>query len=179
MASENTLLGAAGEHYVMCELLRRGYIAALAPHGVPNADIVVTDIEGTRLCSIQVKTRRHGSNGGWIMSAKHERIRGERLFYCFVDFQQVADERPLVFVVPTTVVADVLSASHRKWLATPGRLGQVHKDGPIRQFLPSYSHIFLEEQHSFGEGWLNRYRDNWDILSLEPANVDIEADSAS
>jgi hypothetical protein len=42
----------------MAELLRRGYIASLAPAGVPNADIVVTDVEGGRLCSIQVKTRR-------------------------------------------------------------------------------------------------------------------------
>lgn len=35
MASETSLLGAAGEHYIMCELLRRGYIAALAPQGIP------------------------------------------------------------------------------------------------------------------------------------------------
>jgi hypothetical protein len=38
MPSQSTLLGAAGEHYVMAELLRRGYVAALAPQGVPNAD---------------------------------------------------------------------------------------------------------------------------------------------
>jgi hypothetical protein len=161
----------------MSELLRRGYIAALAPHGVPSADIVVTDIEGSRLCSIQVKTRRYGSNGGWIMSAKHERIRGNRLFYCFVDFQEVANAKPLVFVVSAKLVADVLSASHRKWLATPGRSGHTRRDGPIRQFLPSYSHIFLDEQHSFGNGWLERYRDNWDILSLEPVAVDVESDA--
>jgi hypothetical protein len=163
----------------MSELLRRGYIAALAPQGVPNTDIVVTDIDGTRLCSIQVKTRRSGSNGGWIMSAKHERLRGERLFYCFVDFQNVADQKPLVFIVPATVVADVLSASHRTWLGTPGRAGQIHKDSPIRQFLPSYSHIFLKEPHSYAEGWLDCYRDNWNILSLEPTSVDVEADPAS
>lgn len=50
MASSSSLLGAAGEYYVMAELLRRGYIAALAPQGVPNADVVVTDVEGARLC---------------------------------------------------------------------------------------------------------------------------------
>jgi hypothetical protein len=44
MPSQSTLLGAAGEHYVLCQLLRRGYIAALAPIGVPNADILVTVI---------------------------------------------------------------------------------------------------------------------------------------
>jgi hypothetical protein len=54
MPSQSTLLGAAGDHHVMTELLRRGYIAALAPQGVPNADIVVTDVEASRLCSIQV-----------------------------------------------------------------------------------------------------------------------------
>jgi hypothetical protein len=58
MPSQSTLLGAAGEHHVMAELLRRGYIAALAPQDVANADIVATDLEGSRLCSIQVKTRR-------------------------------------------------------------------------------------------------------------------------
>ena len=70
MPSQSTLLGAAGEYHVMAELLRRGYIAAIAPQGAPNADIVVTDIEGSRHCSIQVKTRRDiGSDGGWHMKA--------------------------------------------------------------------------------------------------------------
>src|SRR5271170_2200026 len=109
MHSQSTLLGAAGEHYVMAELLRRGYIAALAPQGVPNADIVVTDLEGTRLCSIQVKTRRDiGSDGGWHMKAKHEDIRGDRHFYCFVNFGKTTDDRPTVHVLPSVLVADVL-----------------------------------------------------------------------
>ena len=87
MTSQSTLLGAAGEHFVMSELLWRGYIAALAPQGVPNADIVVTDITSSHLCTIQVKTRRDlGSDGGWHMKEKHEKIRSDRLFYCLVDF---------------------------------------------------------------------------------------------
>jgi hypothetical protein len=44
MSNDSTLLGAAGEYYVMAELLRRGFIAALAPQGVPNSDIVVTNL---------------------------------------------------------------------------------------------------------------------------------------
>jgi hypothetical protein len=74
MRSQTTLLGAAGEYYIMAELLRRNYIAALAPHGVPTADIIVTDVEGARQCSIQVKSRQGGIDGGWRMSAKNERI---------------------------------------------------------------------------------------------------------
>jgi hypothetical protein len=44
--SPSSLLGAADEHYVMSQLLRRGFIAALAPVGVPLANIVVTDDVG-------------------------------------------------------------------------------------------------------------------------------------
>ena len=175
MATDSTLLGAAGEHYVMAELLWRGYVAALAPQGVPNVDIVVTDREGARLCSIQVKTRRFGSNGGWMMNAKHQPITSERLFDRFVDFQK-ENEKPLVFIVPASVVASVLATSHRKWLSNPGKSGQTHKDTPVRQFLASSSHVFLEEQHSFGDGWLDCYREKWDVLGLEKAPVNFEAE---
>lgn len=43
MVAASTVLGAAGEHYVMSVLLRHGFIAALAPVGVPNTDIIVSD----------------------------------------------------------------------------------------------------------------------------------------
>lgn len=48
MSNDSTLLGAAGEYYVMAELLRRGFIAALAPQGVPNSDIVVANLTGDK-----------------------------------------------------------------------------------------------------------------------------------
>ncbi|WP_198147589.1 hypothetical protein [Sphingobium chungbukense] len=87
MVSPSSLLGAAGEHFIMSALLRHGFIAALAPVGVPMCDIVVTDDIGERLCAIQVKTRRAiGSDGGWHMSDKHEKIVSPTLFYAFVDF---------------------------------------------------------------------------------------------
>ncbi len=171
MASQTTLLRAAGEHYVMAELLRRGYSAALAPHGVPNADIVVTDVEGTRLCSIQVKTRRDiGSDGGWHMKSKHEQARGDRLFYCFVNFGKCPDHRPAVHVLPAALVADVLTETHRKWLATPGKNGRPHKDGTMRRLLPDYTRTFTaSDRHPYPRGWLDPYRDAWKSLELEPA----------
>ena len=71
----------------MCQLLRRGLIAALAPTGVPNTDIIVTDDIGARLCAVQVKTRvEKGTDGGWHMGKKHEGIVSETLFYAFLDF---------------------------------------------------------------------------------------------
>lgn len=156
----------------MAELLRRGYIAALAPQGVPNADIVVTDIEGARLCSIQVKTRRDiGSDGGWHMKAKHETIRGERLFYCFVDFGREPTDRPSVLVLPSARVADALAAAHRQWLATPGRDGRAHKDTSMRRLLPDYSRIYRDAPCPYLSGWLDQYQDAWQLLSLEAADV--------
>jgi hypothetical protein len=172
MASNTTLLGAAGEHYVMAELLRRGYIAALAPHGVPIADIVVTDLEGARLCSIQVKSRRDiGSDRGWHMKAKHEQMKGDRLFYCFVDFGGSLEDRPTVHVVPAAVVADVLALSHRKYLATPGAKGQQRKDGDMRRFVPDYSKTFGAD-NPYPDGWLSEYRSAWHLLRLDHASAE-------
>jgi hypothetical protein len=54
VTSNSTILGAAAEHYVMCQLLRRNMIAALAPAGVPDADIIVSDRVGSTLAAIQV-----------------------------------------------------------------------------------------------------------------------------
>ena len=177
LASQSSLLGAAGEHFVMSEMLRRGYVAALAPPGVPNVDIVVTNIEGTRLCSIQVKTRRAiGSDGGWHMKAKHETIRADRLFYCFVDFGKTPNDRPTVHVLPSRLVAEVLAASYSKWLATPGKKGQPHKESIMRRLLPDYTKTFGVTNNAYPKGWLDQHRDAWHLLALEPTGVELEAD---
>lgn len=163
MVSKSTVLGAAGEHYVMCQLLRRGLIAALAPAGVPNTDIVVTDDIGARLSAIQVKSRNDlGSDGGWHMKAKHEQIASERLFYAFVDFGKDLTSQPTCFIVPSLKVADVIKRSHQVWLATPGRSGQQRKDGEMRRFLPDYNKVGLDI--GCGPGWLDPYREAWQLI---------------
>src|SRR3546814_9399389 len=91
--SPSSLLGAAGEHYVMPQLLRRGFIAALAPVGVPIADIVITNDAGERACALQVKTRREiGSDAGWHRKARHEGIRSASLFYVFLRSEEHTSE---------------------------------------------------------------------------------------
>jgi hypothetical protein len=161
----------------MTELLRRGYIAARAPQGAPNVDIVVTDLDGTGVCSIQVKTRRDlGSDGGWHMKAKHEKIRADRLFYCFVDFGKTPNDRPVVHVLPSALVAEVLANAQRKWLATPGKKGQPHNDGNMRRFLPDYTSTFGAIDNPYPKGWLDPYRDAWSLLRLEPTTIENEVD---
>lgn len=163
MTASSTLLGAAGEYYVMAQLLRRGLIAALAPAGVPNADIVVSDEVGDRLCALQVKSRlAKGSDGGWHMRAKHERIRSEFLYYVFVDFGASLDAHPVCYIVPSEVVADVIQRSHALWLKMPGQRGQERKDGDLRRMLPDYDRVGLPIGR--GAGWLEKYREAWEPL---------------
>jgi hypothetical protein len=152
----------------MCQLLRRGLIAALAPAGVPNADIVVTDDIGDRLCAIQVKSRiEKGSDGGWHMKAKHENIASDALFYAFVDFGKDLVTQPACFIVPSATVADVLRRSHALWLSTPGQQGQQRKDGEMRRFLPDYDRMGLAI--GCGSGWLEAHREAWSLIESQSA----------
>ena len=165
MVAASTVLGAAGEHYVMCQLLRRGLIAALAPVGVPNTDIVVTDDFGDRLCAIQVKTRQDkGSDGGWHMGRKHESILSSSLFYAFLDFGKTLIDPPKCFIIPSTIVANVVREAHEIWLATPGKNGIARKDSDFRRFLPDYDRVGIK--FGRGVGWLDPYLENWDQIKM-------------
>lgn len=165
MVSASTLTGAAGEHYVMSELLRRGLVAALAPTGVPNCDIVVTDDIGQRLCAVQVKTRNNaGADRGWHMSKKHESLTSHSLFYCFVDFAVGTDESTFTYVVPAAVVAKALAETHQAWLSHPGKRGQQRNDGDMRRLLPGYIHEGADDYRS---GWLEQYREAWHLLAAD------------
>lgn len=160
----STILGAAGEHFVMSQLLRRNMIAALAPTGVPNADIVVTDKLGDRLCAVQVKVRRDiGSDGGWHMGQKHEELVSPNLFYYFVDFGKSLADQPRTWVVPSGIVAKSLQEIHKDWLHTPGKKGQQRNDSTFRRFMPGYDPL-----PQYKLGWLNPHFENW--ASLETAS---------
>ena len=156
---------------MLCQLLRRGYIAALAPTGVPNADIVVTDTEGQRLCAIQVKAKRNiGADNGWHMKPKHERLISNSLFYCFVNFGDDFKDKTLTYVVPSAVVAAAVAESHRHWLEKPGKKGQAHKDSAVRRFLPDYTKVFGEGHAHYGPGWTDKYLEAWELLGEPQKN---------
>ena len=110
--TSSRIVGAAGEHHVLSQLLRRGWIATLAPDGAPNMDILVTDENSKKLCAIQVKTRRDiGRDRGWHMRPKHETMIAADLFYVFVDVGRRPSDRTVSYVLPTTErMASSLSA---------------------------------------------------------------------
>jgi hypothetical protein len=147
-----SLVGAAGEHYVMSQLLLRGGLAALTPRGAPDADILVASSDGSIQAEIQVKARSGRSGKGWRMSEKHEHIIRDRLFYCFVDFGH--DREWPVYVMPSRFVAKYLAEVHAAYLATPGRQGQQHTDWPGRFVSP----------HLPQRGWMDEHRERWDLI---------------
>lgn len=169
VTSHSTLTGAAGQHYVLCQLLRHGWVAALAPEGVPHVDIIVTDSKANRQCAIQVKTRSgKGHDKGWHMKAKHEKLVSKTLFYCFVDF---GDDSPTTYVIPAKVVASKIRLSHEIWLHKRGKNNRKHKDNPIRRLLPDYSitikNLSPKELKVLGPGWIEQYREKWNILRMK------------
>ena len=173
----SAIVGAAGEYHVLSQLLRRGWIAALAPDGAPNMDILVTDEGNNRLCAIQVKTRRDvGHDKGWHMKPRHESIIVRDLFYVFVDVGKQPSDPTTCYVLPSKVVADCIRRCHQVWLDTPGRGGRPHKDSNVRRLLPDYSFInpVSEEGKAiidqYRSGWLANYCDNWSILGLPEAD---------
>jgi len=168
---DSRIIGAAGEHYVICQLLRRGYVAAQAPEGVSKMDVVASDPDGNRLFAIQVKARTEkGSDGGWHMGAKHE-VPVEGVSFCFVDFGLDPDIHPKCYVVPSTIVAKVLKRSHEIWGKGQGKDKPRDTSTEFRRFLPNYDipnlnrpGISNQDQAwllRFGKGWLEKYREAW------------------
>jgi hypothetical protein len=145
---EKALIGPAGEHYVLYRLYCEGMLASLAPPGSPTVDILVLDPNETVIATLQVKTTTVGVEHGWPMSVKNETFERLRCFYALVDLKA---EIPVVYIVPSKVVAEVLRQDHKAWLAAPGSRGQPHKDNPVRR---------LRNE----EGWLKAYRECWDLL---------------
>ena len=167
--SYTTILGAAAEHYVMCQLLRRSLIAALAPAGVPFADILVSNHLGSALSAVQVKARTVGADGGWHMSSKHEKLDQAFYLYCFVDFGPDLNNQPRCWIVPSGIVAKVLIKSYQAWLHKPGKGGKPHKDHDMRRLRPDYSDLDLQ---GYGPDWLKSYKDAWHLVAASaPATV--------
>lgn len=128
----NALIKAAGEFYVAAELSRRGYLASVTMGNTDRFDILASDLEGKRPITIQVKTTTKRGEG-WILGHKDENPRGGSSFYVFVKMAK-GSERPQFHIVPSDILAHTISQSHKKWLNTPGKKGQKHKDTTVRQF---------------------------------------------
>ncbi|MFM2136585.1 MAG: hypothetical protein RL021_1985 [Bacteroidota bacterium] len=126
------ITGIAGEYFVAGELSRRGYMASITLRNNESIDIHASSLVDKKIFAIQVKTSQYSSRK-WPVGQKAENLQHENMFYVFVAFNKI-DERPSYFIVPSKEVAKHVKAGHQKWLATPGKKGQAHKDTAMRQF---------------------------------------------
>src|SRR5262249_32240567 len=142
------LTGIAGEYLVAAELSRLGYVASLTLRNTRGIDILASNKDATKSVGIQVKTSQRAT-ADWVLSKKAEQDVAENLFYVFVSLPPQA---PATFhIVPREVVAQYIRESHGRWLATPGKRGQAHRDTDMR--------VFSDRG--------NEYKDRWGLLELE------------
>lgn len=127
----NVNIGNAGEYFVAAELERRGFICAVPMSNVRHFDILAINPDTLEQFAIQVKTTEKKSKD-WTLSEKNESILGENFYYVFVTLNYL--EQPEYHIVPSDIVARRIRASHKEWLATPGKNGQKHNDTRIRHF---------------------------------------------
>lgn len=80
---DNTLIGAAGVHYVASELSLRGLIALPTIRNAPGVDLVEVTSTGTWHANVQVKTSQH-KVGFWPIGKKFREWRGSDNYYAFV-----------------------------------------------------------------------------------------------
>jgi len=139
-SGRGTLLGNAGEYFVIAELLRRDIIAGLLPRNAPGMDILATT--GKRSFKIRVKTKSDEADS-WVWMAKGEGA-AEPIFIGLQNDDRddltalVAvpdDGPPTVHIVRTNGLDALLKKRHREWLARPGKRGQAHNPSKMRRLI--------------------------------------------
>ena len=157
-AGEGTLIGNAGEYYVMAELLKRGIVAALAPRNAPAFDILATK-EG-KTARIRVKTKSEDYEV-WQWAVKKDgsifRQLAEKGDFTVLVNLTSRTQNLEFFIIPTYLLNQWLLAIFKKWLDTPGKRGRGRsKTNPKRNL----------NRRQFAEQ-IEKYLDTWDILWQE------------
>lgn len=131
MNNNNISIGNAGEYFVAGELERRGYTVAVPMSNTKDFDILAINRDSLNQYAIQVKTTRKNEKS-WTLSQKNETLIKDNIIYVFVTLNNL--EIPEYHIVPSKIVAETISKSHKEWIETLGINGQPHNDNPIRKF---------------------------------------------
>ncbi len=131
--SDSIITGVAGEYLVAGELSKRGYIASITLRNTRGIDILVSNRDATKSVGIQVKSTKYSNARSWMLNEKSEDYYANHLFYIFVNLKE-ENQRPDFFIVPSKIVANYITKSHKRWLKKPNRSGGKHKDSSMRKF---------------------------------------------
>lgn len=136
MKISKQLCGVAGEYFAAAEISRRGYLAAITLRNSDGVDILVSNIEGDKLFSIQVKTTQNKKK--WILNKKVENEKYENKYFAFVNMPENLNMQPEYFIIKSNILAENIFKGHRSWLKGTGINGKIRNDSDVRQFDPQY-----------------------------------------
>ena len=157
--ADNVFIGAAGEHLVLSRLYSRRILASLAPPKFPDVDILISPLDGNQSKWIQVKaTETVGKGRGWLMKDEHLELVSSQLFYCFVELKSDPQN---VYVIPSKIVAKVLTEADESYMKKPMQDGSERTTHSRRMLKPS----FIVDIPSAPDGWMNKYLEAWDLIT--------------
>jgi hypothetical protein len=149
MSAANNLVGTAGEYYVCAELCRLGYLALLTPKNNPLFDVVVTNPNGIRSVSVQVKTRSGHNKQGWKLGTDITTARGPSgMFVALVNL--VSDGPPEFYIYEYAVLSRRVSAVYEAYMAKPKRDGSARQEVGFRWFNDV---SFIEDDRQRKNNW--------------------------
>lgn len=167
--------GAAGEHYVLYRLHAVGLMAALAPRNAPSVDVIVLSPDERIVAEVQVKTSTGTLNGGWgTLNIKDQTRARPSLYYALVNIRDPA--KPVAYILPSAIVADVLPKQHRAYHQRPrlrGDTGRPKVDNKMRSIRDDFG--FTVPGHP--PGWMQPYREAWHLLAEHGSEQDRSARS--
>lgn len=82
---DNSLIGAAGVHFIASELSLRGLIALPTIRNTAGVDILITSTDGKWHANLQVKTSRNRVNF-WPIGSRYKEWNGKNNWYAFARY---------------------------------------------------------------------------------------------
>ncbi|MBZ5527323.1 MAG: hypothetical protein LAN71_05395 [Acidobacteriia bacterium] len=164
-AIPSAFAGNAGEFFVLAELTRRGWTAALTARNNRAYDILAK--RDDEFAAIRVKTKTSAftlfqwnakPNGEVFLEMTQE---GD--FCVLVDIPEEANESPDYYIVPTPVIDKWLKGDFHAWVTTPGVRGQA-RDAENKRRL-----FYVDDDATkLGHGYQQKlapYKGAWEMLA--------------
>lgn len=158
MPQDKSSRGNSSQFFVAGELCRRGYVAVVTLGNTPNTDVLCSNRDGTKFVHIQVKTFVPGTKTCNV-GLKAEKNFGPAFFWVLAGIPQPDSNAPFeYFIIPSADMSRNVCAFHERWLSTPGKKGQDHKDSSVRAVnVPPNAYAYL---------WtIAPYRERWDLIA--------------
>jgi hypothetical protein len=150
------MVSAAGVYFVAARLSAMDVHCALTIRNVPDVDILISNVEGSALAALQVKTATSASRRPtkgpsryeWDIGPKSARLNSPSLWFALVDLKEFK-ALPDIFFVPSKVMAEYFRPGMNKrpmyketeqnmeqykncfdGVLEPARAGMTHGGGP-------------------------------------------------